>query len=152
MDYNEAMIAAVHLFNSAGPTFRAEFSIVTANIAWTYLLRSWSKKESFEYWQPLDRTWSRRVCRKTEQLSLMMISSRVVKAAWLDTSNRHLDPSVLSLQLRRATDELALWEWRPAFMSREKQKASSGSIASTHPYTVLARPSNALYEEVVKIL
>lgn len=73
-------------------------------------------------------------------------------ARWTITGNRHLDPSVLSLQLRRAAGELALWEWRPAFLSREKQKASSGSIASTHPYTVLARPSNALNEEVAKIL
>ncbi len=73
-------------------------------------------------------------------------------ARWTITGNRHLDPSVLSLQLRRATGELALWEWRPAFLSRDKQKASSGSIASTHPYTVLARPSNALNEEVSKIL
>lgn len=73
-------------------------------------------------------------------------------ARWTITGNRHLDPSVLSLQLRRATGELALWEWRPAFLSRDKQKVSSGSIASTHPYTVLARPSNALNEEVAKIL
>src|SRR5438874_2576792 len=34
----EAMIAAVHVFNSAGLTFRAELFIVTTIIAWTYLL------------------------------------------------------------------------------------------------------------------
>ncbi len=36
----EAMIAAVHTFNSAGLTFRAELFIVTAIIAWTYLLHA----------------------------------------------------------------------------------------------------------------
>ena len=37
----EAMIAAVHTFNGAGITFRAEPFIVTAVIAWTYLLHAW---------------------------------------------------------------------------------------------------------------
>lgn len=37
----EAMIAAVQTFNSAGLTFRAELFIVTAIIAWTYLLHAW---------------------------------------------------------------------------------------------------------------
>ncbi|WP_371811584.1 DUF3644 domain-containing protein [Ruegeria sp. HKCCD7303] len=60
------MIATVHLFNSVGPTFRADLLIVTANIAWTYLLRAWLKKESFDYRQPLDRTCSLRVCRKQD--------------------------------------------------------------------------------------
>ena len=41
----EAMIAAVHTFNSAGLTFRAELFIVTAIIAWTYLLHAWLKRE-----------------------------------------------------------------------------------------------------------
>jgi len=41
----EAMIAAVHTFNGAGLTFRAELFIVTAIIAWTYLLRAWFKRE-----------------------------------------------------------------------------------------------------------
>ena len=36
----EAMIAAVHTFNSAGLTFRAELFIVTAIIAWTCLLHA----------------------------------------------------------------------------------------------------------------
>ena len=35
----EAMIAALHTFNSAGLHFRAELFIVTSIIAWTYLLR-----------------------------------------------------------------------------------------------------------------
>jgi hypothetical protein len=73
-------------------------------------------------------------------------------ARWTITGNRHLDPSVLSAQLRRAPGEIALWEWRPAFLSREKQKNLAGSIASTHPYTVLARPSSALSEEIAKLL
>ncbi|MES0824928.1 DUF3644 domain-containing protein [Ruegeria sp. SCP11] len=88
MENNEAMIAAVHLFKSAVPTFRAELFILTANIAWTCLLRACLMKEGIAYRQPLDRTCSRRVCRKTEQLSLMMISSRVVQAAWMETSAR----------------------------------------------------------------
>jgi hypothetical protein len=45
----EAMIAAVHTFNSAGLTFRAELYIVTAIIAWTYLLHAWFKREGIDY-------------------------------------------------------------------------------------------------------
>lgn len=45
----EAMIAAVHTFNAAGLTFRAEIFIVTAMIAWTYLLHAWFKKEGVDY-------------------------------------------------------------------------------------------------------
>jgi hypothetical protein len=45
----EAMIAAVHTFNSAGLTFRAELYIVTAIIAWTYLLHAWLKREGIDY-------------------------------------------------------------------------------------------------------
>lgn len=45
----EAMIAAVHTFNSAGLTFRAELFIVTAVIAWTYLLHAWFKREGVDY-------------------------------------------------------------------------------------------------------
>jgi len=45
----EAMIAAVHTFNSAGLTFRAELFIVTSIIAWTYLLHAWFKREGIEY-------------------------------------------------------------------------------------------------------
>ena len=45
----EAMIAAVHTFNGAGLTFRAELFIVTAVIAWTYLLHAWFKREGIEY-------------------------------------------------------------------------------------------------------
>lgn len=45
----EAMIAAVHTFNGAGLTFRAELFIVTAVIAWTYLLHAWFRKNGIEY-------------------------------------------------------------------------------------------------------
>jgi hypothetical protein len=45
----EAMIAAVHTFNGAGLTFRAELFIVTAVIAWTYLLHAWFKREGVDY-------------------------------------------------------------------------------------------------------
>lgn len=45
----EAMIAAVHTFNSGGLTFRAELFIVTAVIAWTYLLHAWFKREGVDY-------------------------------------------------------------------------------------------------------
>jgi len=49
LDQLEAMIAAVHTFNSAGLTFRAELFVVTAIIAWTYLLHAWFKREGIDY-------------------------------------------------------------------------------------------------------
>ena len=45
----EAMIAAVHTFNSAGLFFRAELFIVTAIIAWTYLMHAYYKREGVDY-------------------------------------------------------------------------------------------------------
>jgi hypothetical protein len=45
----EAMIAAVHTFNSAGLTFKAELFIVSAIISWTYLMHAWFKREGIEY-------------------------------------------------------------------------------------------------------
>jgi hypothetical protein len=45
----EAMIAAVHVFNSVGLTFRAELFIVTSIIAWTYLLHAWYRREGIDY-------------------------------------------------------------------------------------------------------
>lgn len=45
----EAMIAAVHTFNSAGITFRAELFIVTAVIAWTYLMHAYYRREGLDY-------------------------------------------------------------------------------------------------------
>ena len=45
----EAMIAAVHTFNSAGLFFRAELFIVTSVIAWTYLIHAYYKREGVDY-------------------------------------------------------------------------------------------------------
>lgn len=45
----EAMVAAVHTFNGAGLTFRAELFIVTAVIAWTYLLHAFLRREGIDY-------------------------------------------------------------------------------------------------------
>lgn len=49
MKAREAMIAAVHTFNAAGLTFRAEIFITTAVIAWTYLLHAWFAREAADY-------------------------------------------------------------------------------------------------------
>jgi hypothetical protein len=49
MKAREAMIAAVHTFNSAGLYFRAELFIVTSIIAWTYLLHAYFKREGVDY-------------------------------------------------------------------------------------------------------
>ncbi len=50
----EAMIAAVHNFNSAGLHFRAEIFITTAMIAWTYLCHAWFKREGIDYRYKID--------------------------------------------------------------------------------------------------
>lgn len=67
----EAMIAAVQTFNSGGLTFRAELFIVTAIIAWTYLLHAWFKREGIDYRYPdkktkegADRYWDLAHCLK----------------------------------------------------------------------------------------
>ena len=73
-------------------------------------------------------------------------------ARWTITGNRHLDPSALSSQLRAAPGQITLWEWRPAFLSRQNQRGAIASVTSTHPYTVLARPSRALSEEIASVL
>lgn len=52
----EAMIAAVHVFNSAGLSFRAELFIVSSVIAWTYLLHAWFKREGLDYRYPGQQT------------------------------------------------------------------------------------------------
>ncbi|WP_246671610.1 DUF3644 domain-containing protein [Mesorhizobium sp. B2-4-12] len=49
MKAREAMIAAVHNFNSAGLHFRAEIFITTAMVAWTYLCHAWFKREGIDY-------------------------------------------------------------------------------------------------------
>ena len=73
-------------------------------------------------------------------------------ARWTITGNRHLDPSTLSSQLNAAPGKITLWEWRPAFLSRQNQSGAVASVASTHPYTVLARPSNAFTDEIASVL
>lgn len=45
----EAMTAAVHTFNGAGLYFRAELFIVTAIIAWTYLLHEYYRRKGVDY-------------------------------------------------------------------------------------------------------
>ncbi|MGH9340301.1 MAG: DUF3644 domain-containing protein [Acidobacteriota bacterium] len=45
----EAMVAAVHMFNGAGLHFRAELFIVSAIIAWTYLLHAFFRREGIDY-------------------------------------------------------------------------------------------------------
>lgn len=57
----EAMIAAVHTFNSAGLTFRAELFIVTSIISWTYLLHAWFRREGIDYRHTVTRGGEKRV-------------------------------------------------------------------------------------------
>jgi hypothetical protein len=45
----ESMIAAVHIFNSAGLTFRTELFIVSSIIAWTYLMHANYKRQGIDY-------------------------------------------------------------------------------------------------------
>ena len=67
----EAMIAAVQNFNSAGMTFRGEIFLVTAVIAWTYLVHAWFRREGIDYRykekqtpQGADRYWELGKCLK----------------------------------------------------------------------------------------
>ncbi|MFN4060392.1 MAG: DUF3644 domain-containing protein [Paracoccus hibiscisoli] len=67
----EAMIAAVQNFNAAGMTFRGEMFLVTAVIAWTYLLHAWFRREGVDYRhkdkqtpQGADRYWGLGKCLK----------------------------------------------------------------------------------------
>ncbi|OCP03950.1 hypothetical protein BC374_26465 [Ensifer sp. LC13] len=73
----EAMIAAVHIFNSAGLTFRAELFVVTAIIAWTYLLHALYKRMGVDYFykgrktpQGQDRYWDLSQCLDTGKCPL----------------------------------------------------------------------------------
>ncbi|XHE14305.1 DUF3644 domain-containing protein [Agrobacterium deltaense] len=73
----EAMIAAVHIFNSAGLTFRAELFIVSAIISWTYLLHSYYKRLGIPYVykdkrtpQGQDRYWDLTQCIDTGKCPL----------------------------------------------------------------------------------
>lgn len=71
---------------------------------------------------------------------------------WTISGNRNLNPAVLSAQLSSVRGEVALWEWRPAFLARQRQKNAISAISSTHPYTVLAKPSEVLKSDIKKIL
>ena len=59
----EAIIAAVHIFNSAGLTFRSELFIVTSVIGWTYLLHAWFRREGVDF-RYIEADGS---CKKTKQ-------------------------------------------------------------------------------------
>lgn len=72
----EAMIAAVHIFNSAGLTFRAELFIVTAIIAWTYMLHAWFKREGIDYRHAKNKT--------AKRLSLRHQPARTSSGSWLN--------------------------------------------------------------------
>jgi hypothetical protein len=61
----EAMIAAVHTFNGAGLTFRAEIFIVSAIIAWTYLMHAWFKREGIDYRHKKNQNGEKIVSRTT---------------------------------------------------------------------------------------
>ncbi|SDJ58984.1 Protein of unknown function [Aliiruegeria lutimaris] len=43
------MIGAVHIFNAAGLTFRAELFVMTAIVAWTYFLHAYFKREGVNH-------------------------------------------------------------------------------------------------------
>ncbi|WP_112324000.1 ATP-binding protein [Oceanibium sediminis] len=73
-------------------------------------------------------------------------------ANWTISGNRNLSPAVLSTQLSNVRGNVALWEWRPAFLARQTQKSAISAISSTHPYTVLAKPSEVLKSEIKKVL
>jgi hypothetical protein len=70
------------------------------------------------------------------------------RSRWTITGNRNLDPAMLSEQLKDSGDGLALWEWRPAFLSREQQREASFGVSASHPYTVLARPSEGFLKDL----
>ena len=69
-------------------------------------------------------------------------------ARWTITGNRHLNPASLSERLQESGSGLALWEWRPAFLSRSEQKGIRSSICSSQPYTVLARTTPGFEAEI----
>ena len=74
------------------------------------------------------------------------------KARWTVTGNSFLDPASLARKLRDDPVGLALWEWRPAFLARNQQRGVRASVASTQPYTILAKQSPALQQEIANHL
>lgn len=61
----EAALAAVQIFNSPLITFKSEIFIVLMNIAWTYLLHAYYRKERIEY-RYFKKSAERRVFDKTK--------------------------------------------------------------------------------------
>jgi hypothetical protein len=87
----EAMIAAVHVFNGAGLTFRTELFIVTAMIAWTYLLHNWFGREGIDF----RYTNSDGTIKKTKQgedcywdLAMLFAPRKLSDTAWRDPEPR----------------------------------------------------------------
>lgn len=74
------------------------------------------------------------------------------RARWTVTGNSFLDPASLARKLRDDPVGLALWEWRPAFLARNQQRGVRASVASTQPYTILAKQSPALQQEIANHL
>ena len=78
----EAMIAGIQIYNGANLTFRTEIFIVTAIIAWVYLLHYWYSQEGIDFRyrkrdntvevlkDGSDRVWDLRNCLKQEPCPL----------------------------------------------------------------------------------
>jgi hypothetical protein len=62
----EAALAAVQIFNNPQITFKSEIFIVLMNIAWTYLLHSYYRKEKIEY-RYFDNITSKKKFQKTKK-------------------------------------------------------------------------------------
>ena len=60
----DAMAAATHTYDIAGPTVRVELFITSAITAWTYLLHAWFKREGIDYRQAKNQT-GRKIVLKT---------------------------------------------------------------------------------------
>jgi hypothetical protein len=69
-------------------------------------------------------------------------------AMWAVTGNRNLNPAALSARLEQDTSDHAMWEWRPAFLGRDRRTRESSELSSSHPYTVLARPGQGLSQKI----
>lgn len=73
-------------------------------------------------------------------------------ARWTIMGNRHLSPSSLAAMLKDTRHNIVLWEWRPAFLSRNEHKGLRSSVSSSQPYTVLARTNVGLSSEIASQL
>ena len=45
-----------------------------------------------------------------------------------------------------------MWEWRPAFLTRSQQQGARTPVASSQPYTVLAKATDSLIQGVQELL